>query len=255
MSPLVRKLASWWFVVPLVALLSLPLCHFVTQIEFTPIVEQRGATAVVVHGELCRSNDCRPALMFHGGVTQVSMELLRAKLVQSPKVSWVCLASPGGEGDYARDLVSFLRERQVGTCAVPRQQDDGHLEPIECGSACSFLWLGGAQRVLAPDGASIGFHQSYFGPYWCCTLSNVIKAGLARWAVWRDGVNFGDAPARAELYRKGSSCGPHEFYRLRVPEASRLRLVGKEGAAAGWFWRPVASGTMFQELPRAQDCS
>lgn len=230
-----------------------PLCQFTSAANVSEKVAISGTAALVVPGKLCGPTDCQPALLFHGGVSEESMSRLRSAVASLPEGSWVCLSSPGGESDAARVTATYLRERKIGTCVVPLGSG-AHPMATECGSACSTLWLGGAKRLLALDGAAVGFHQAFIGEGWCCGPSNAVKAAQARWAAWRDGHALGDAQARETLYVKGKDCGTAEFYRLRTYEAAQLGLVPRSDLEAQWAWRPDAPVEL-PALPVARDCA
>jgi hypothetical protein len=76
---------------------------------------------------------------------------LKALLAEHPGIKRIELASPGGRLREAERMVTLLRERGANTRAVG-----------DCESACTLVFLAGAQRQLMP-GAQLGFHRASSG--------------------------------------------------------------------------------------------
>lgn len=236
---------------------SLAICDLWGSRPVKTTIAERGVETKVHPGMLCSDRDnCEQAFFFQGGISKTSVATLTEALNLAQGVSWVCLDSPGGESDEGRELGRKLRGRNVGTCVVPRHQVGADDQPSECGSACSSAWLGGSKRVLAQNGAAVGFHASFIGDNWCCTVSNFAhRQVLQRLYTWKEGYALGNADARDALRDKGSSCGPNEFYFLRAEEARSLKLVLAEQSTPGWHWKPLDQTAKFTAQPRAFDCS
>lgn len=230
-------------------------CTYQFKWGLEPAVVSGGDRTVIALGGLCQGENCRPALMFHGSVSAPSMAKLLATLDAHPEVKAVCLASPGGQGEYARVAARAFKTYGINTCVAPRLLEDGRKVVTVCGSACSYLWLGGSQRLLAARGAEVGFHQTFMGEGLCCTLNNAIQATKTRYAVWSDGRELGDAEARMALYRKGANCGPSQFYALRQQEAVQLGLVSPSEQRNDWYWKADDPAIAFPPLPQAEPCA
>lgn len=74
-------------------------------------------------------------------------------LAQAPGVRRIELASPGGRVFEAEQVVELMRKNRYSTRAVGN-----------CESACTLLFLAGAERQLMP-GAQLGFHRASTGTY------------------------------------------------------------------------------------------
>ncbi len=241
--------------------ISMMVCKLTSGRAASQVVVESAASAVVQRGRLCHGDaDCRPALMFHGSVDADSMGRLKAELERSPGVQWVCLSSPGGQADAARAMEHYLRSKKLSTCVAARRMEPKEAgAPVqwlasECGSACSQVWLGGQQRLLALKGADVGFHRAFDGTADCCLVNNFLRASIERVREYGDGRKLGDADARSHLAAKASQCGPSEFYKLRAPEALRLGLVSADHATAGWDWRPDDVNAPYPSNPVGADC-
>lgn len=89
-------------------------------------------------------------LTVEGSYGTGSEEAVRRALQQNPNVRTVVLSGPGGRVSTGFDLYHLFRERKLAT-----RVDKG------CASACTFAFLGGVERSLAPGGR-LGFHRASF---------------------------------------------------------------------------------------------
>jgi ATP-dependent protease ClpP protease subunit len=97
------------------------------------------------------SGDCVVAMQ--GSVTRDSTSSFRDAATKADAVNcrkpWILLLeSPGGLVDQAIDLGALVRAQKLRTVAR-----------YGCASACSLIFLAGAERVLWGSRAAIGFHQ------------------------------------------------------------------------------------------------
>ena len=86
-------------------------------------------------------------LEFLGEVTRESMAALTKAINDNQGLKVVQLTSPGGDLHAANKVADLISARHLTTFV-----------PIQCVSACSTLFLGGTERIVA-EGASLGFHS------------------------------------------------------------------------------------------------
>lgn len=98
-------------------------------------------------GHRLRITDDGRALEFSGGITFGVTKEVRAILDKDASIRTLRLNSLGGRVQEARLLADLLHQRGVATYAAH-----------PCLSACAIVFMGGAQRVVAPGG-QIGFHR------------------------------------------------------------------------------------------------
>jgi hypothetical protein len=89
-------------------------------------------------------------LEFSGGITFGITDEVRKILDIAPSIKVLHLNSNGGRVAEARKLRDLIREKKLITYTSN-----------VCASACTYAFLGGSQRYIAP-GARIGFHQVDF---------------------------------------------------------------------------------------------
>ncbi|MGR6429627.1 hypothetical protein [Rhizobium sp. PAMB 3182] len=82
-----------------------------------------------------------------GSIELNATRRMRELLEGHPGIKTVTLASEGGNIFEARGLAKLIRERGIDT------RVDG-----DCTSACTIIFIGGAQRIIGPGGR-LGFHQ------------------------------------------------------------------------------------------------
>ncbi|MGI9395232.1 MAG: hypothetical protein ACR2OY_11345 [Boseongicola sp.] len=87
------------------------------------------------------------SLMLAGSLELGITDHLRAQIESYPGVDQIILASTGGNIYEARGLANVIRQNALDTLVVD-----------ECSSACTTVFIGGANRHLAPGG-KLGFHQ------------------------------------------------------------------------------------------------
>jgi ATP-dependent protease ClpP protease subunit len=90
------------------------------------------------------------ALVLSGVFGSGSANKVRAQLEQTPDVTTLVLESGGGRIAEAVDVAQMVRERKLNT----------YVE-THCESACTFIFLAGADRAGTPH-AQIGFHRAFF---------------------------------------------------------------------------------------------
>jgi hypothetical protein len=90
------------------------------------------------------------ALVLSGVFGSGSANKVRAQIEQTPDVTTVVLESGGGRIAEAVDVAQMVRERKLNT----------YVE-THCESACTFIFLAGADRAGTPH-AQIGFHRAFF---------------------------------------------------------------------------------------------
>ncbi|HKY94470.1 MAG TPA: hypothetical protein VJL84_04150 [Kiloniellales bacterium] len=86
---------------------------------------------------------------FRGDVTYGTAQELLRLIKANPAVHEVHLTSNGGMVEPALLVANAIQLRRATTFV-----------PTTCVSACTFLFLGGQQRYLAP-GAALGFHRAW----------------------------------------------------------------------------------------------
>lgn len=106
--------------------------------------------------EVAVSGDGR-RLRLSGPLGMGDAERVRELLARSPGVRILEIESPGGRVHEADQIATLVRDRAWHTRAAG-----------DCASACTLVFLSGAQRQLLP-GARLGFHRAYAG-----TLNPVI---------------------------------------------------------------------------------
>lgn len=90
------------------------------------------------------------ALVLSGTLGAGSSSKVRSLLDQSPEVATLVLESPGGRLVEAVRIAKLIRERKLDT----------YVE-THCESACTFIFLAGADRAATRD-VRIGFHRAFF---------------------------------------------------------------------------------------------
>lgn len=89
-------------------------------------------------------------LLLQGAIGTGSMDEVLKVLSTAPNVKSIMLNSHGGRLREAEQLAQLVRERKLDT----------YVE-LQCLSACTFVFLAGADRAATPN-AQIGFHQPSF---------------------------------------------------------------------------------------------
>jgi len=193
------------------------------------------AAARLLDGELCRGAECSPAILVQGVLSdETSAAILeRATAVLSGDL-WVCLDSPGGA--HSVSAIGPLPPH-VKTCVTDIVDQPGK-EPRAglCASACAWLWLAGADRVIFGRN-QVGFHRSYIHDSTVCAPGNAVKAAEGLALGWlRDHLEHGyDAPmhaARHDLRWAGLAMGPTEAYYVNADHARAAGLQTAERASA-----------------------
>jgi hypothetical protein len=87
-------------------------------------------------------------IMLEGTLGAGSVDKVQRIIDSSPDATTLELNSDGGRGQTAEELARRVRERHLNTSV----QD-------HCVSACTYIFLAGANRTLADD-AALGFHQA-----------------------------------------------------------------------------------------------
>lgn len=243
----------------LFVLAPLVLCWLVEGKRSQTAIDALGEHSLVEQGQLCNEQGCEVAVLFHGVVSKSSVDQVGSVLTATPGVKWLCLESPGGDSQWGRKLANYVHGLALGTCVVPRIGQVATSEPdtsvSECGSACSYIWLGGVRRVLAADRARVGFHGRYLADHWCCAPANFIHRALERLDYALDGIFMGEAKARDELVRRSQLCGPNEFHRLYTADALKLGLISSRDAKASWHWKSDKPDLVFGKLPHGNECT
>jgi hypothetical protein len=88
-------------------------------------------------------------IVFQADITYGTAKELLRLIKANPQVREIHLTSNGGLVEPALLVANAIQLRRATTFV-----------PTNCVSACTFLFLGGEQRYLAP-GAALGFHQAW----------------------------------------------------------------------------------------------
>ena len=196
-------------------------------------------------GELCSdqaATKCESAWLYEGLIDKdFAHRLARAEealsaLPGATPVHWICLNSRGGSSFVAHEFASNLRSNGASTCVVPIQRADGSLQDSQCASACSAIWLGGTQRLLA-GASTLGLHRGYIDDRPICLLPNCMAGALygafdAMAPLW-----MGEADKRWKLLGQALAYGPKEVFRLSADDAVRRGLQTALPAGSAWHWR------------------
>jgi hypothetical protein len=89
-------------------------------------------------------------LLLHGTFGTGSADKVRAALESTPGIRIIALSSSGGRLREADEIAQLARERKLDTYVDTR-----------CESACTYVFLAGAERAATPN-ARIGFHSPSF---------------------------------------------------------------------------------------------
>jgi hypothetical protein len=141
-------------------------------------------------------------LVLRGRIGGGSADALQAVLDATPNTTTLVLDSPGGRMTEATDVAARVTQRHLDTTVVN-----------QCFSACTMIFMAGAQRSAAPT-ATLGFHQPFIAGQgrvgqWVSTQhmrEYYRSAGLRDWFV--DHVIATPAkdlwiPTRSELEQAG----------------------------------------------------
>jgi len=112
-----------------------------------------GTTAAVADaaagGRTVRLAEGGRTIVFRGDITYGTAQELLRLIKANPAVSTIQLTSNGGLAEPALLVANAIQLRRATTYAEGT-----------CASACTFLFLGGQQRYIAP-GAALGFHRAW----------------------------------------------------------------------------------------------
>lgn len=231
----------WGVLVPLALMLaiSLPLC------TLTGAGADRLSPSPFRIGELCSdqaATRCESAWLYEGLIDKefaqriaVAEKIQRASPGATP-VHWLCLNSAGGASVVAHEFASTLRSNGASTCVVPIQRPDGSLQDSQCASACSSIWLGGTQRLLA-GASTLGLHRGYIDDRPVCLLPNCMAGALYAFIDGIEPLWMGEANKRWKLLGQALAYGPKEVFRLSADDAVRRGLQTALPAGSAWHWR------------------
>ncbi|MDY0242427.1 MAG: hypothetical protein RBR34_09640 [Rhodospirillaceae bacterium] len=112
---------------------------------------------------------------FSGGIPFGAAKDLRGFLDANPGVRVIHLSSHGGRNKEAEVMRDLIRERKLTTVVT-----------ADCLSACTIVFLGGAQRYIHPQLGRLGFHRPSTpgAAEWAdaiaeTTISDAMKAGVS----------------------------------------------------------------------------
>ncbi len=100
-------------------------------------------------GRLVQLSADKSTIIFRGDITYGTAQELLQLIRANPSVKEISLTSNGGLAEPALLVANAIQLRRATTFV-----------PSTCVSACTFLFLGGQQRYLAP-GAALGFHRAW----------------------------------------------------------------------------------------------
>lgn len=100
-------------------------------------------------GHLVQLSGDGRTIVFRGDITYGTAQELLRLIKANPAVREIHLTSNGGLVEPALLVANAIQLRRATTFV-----------PTTCVSACTFLFLGGQQRYLAP-GAALGFHRAW----------------------------------------------------------------------------------------------
>ena len=227
-----RRLSSWL----MAAALAVSICgaiaaadgiacdQFAKRFATSPANQNRQAR--LLDGTLCRDNECTPAVLVQGVLSDRTVEaVLQRAAAMSNGDLWVCLDSPGGA--HSVSAIGPL-PRNVKTCLADIVDKPGQA-PREalCASACAWLWLAGSYRMVF--GANhVGFHRPYIYDSAACAPGNAMKAAeglVLGWIRDRAEHRYDEQmhAARHELRLLGLGMGPTEAYYV---DAGHARAAG-----------------------------
>jgi ATP-dependent protease ClpP protease subunit len=150
------------------------------------------------------------AIVLNGLIGPDDAETFQTKANLFPGKATAILNSPGGNLLAGLAIGEFLRLRGWSTYVSG-----------ECDSACAFIWLGGAQRLMTPD-AKIGFHSASINGQETGLGNAVLAAYLNRIGLSRE----------AAVYV--TQTGPDDITYLTPLQAKRMGIeVGVTGRDAG----------------------
>jgi hypothetical protein len=149
------------------------------------------------------------AVALNGLIGPDDAETFRTKANLVPGKATAILNSPGGNLLAGLAIGEFLRLRGWSTYVSG-----------ECDSACAFIWLGGAQRLMTPD-AKVGFHSASINGQETGMGNAVLGAYLNRIGLSHE----------AAVYVTQTS--PDDITYLTPAEAKRfgieVSVIGREG--------------------------
>jgi hypothetical protein len=149
------------------------------------------------------------AIALNGLIGPDDAKTFQAKANLFPGKATAVLNSPGGNLLAGLAIGEFLRLRGWSTYVSG-----------ECDSACAFIWLGGAQRLMTPD-AKIGFHAASIDGQQTGLGNAVLGAYLNRLGLSHEAVVY------------VTQTGPDDISYLTPVEAKRIgievNVIGREG--------------------------
>ncbi|WP_162848037.1 hypothetical protein [Litoreibacter halocynthiae] len=122
------------------------------------------------------------SLTLTGSLELGIVDHLKKRLEASPNVEQIVLNSSGGNIYQARGLANTIGQNGLNTLVL-----------FECNSACTTVFIGGAERQLAP-GARLGFHQYRIDAAYTVLNANLVReqerdrayflrSGVAAWFI------------------------------------------------------------------------
>jgi hypothetical protein len=151
-----------------------------------------------------------------------SAERVRQHLAQSGSIRTLMLDSPGGRLREARDIADLVRQRGLDT----------YIE-THCESACTYVFLAGAERAATPN-ARIGFHQPGFAGFNVAVQREATKEMLEVYRASGLPQSFLDRIAQTE---NKSMWHPTSDELVESNVVTRLSLGGETSAASTFAMR------------------
>jgi hypothetical protein len=135
-----------------VVAVSVGFAFFVFRFLWPPLKEN--ALIAAGHDPLAkisaRVTTSQTVLLLHGTFGAGSADVVRRLLAENPGIRTIALASIGGRLREAAEIAALARTRRLNT----------YVDTV-CESACTFVFLAGADRAATPN-ARVGFHRPSF---------------------------------------------------------------------------------------------
>lgn len=168
------------------------------------------------------------SLMLTGTLELGITDHLRDQIEAYPDVGRIILASDGGNIYEARGLANVIRQNGLNTIVI-----------AECSSACTTVFIGGANRHLVPGG-KLGFHQYRLMPTmrFSMRIRCANKAAIARPFFNQGSLSGSWTRCSKAIHRK---CGIQIYPSLLTRTLSRIPnpilVTIRARISVVWAWR------------------
>lgn len=123
--------------------------------------KKRNDVQYIYKGEFCDENKCEDAILLNGEINKESYQAIKSSM-NGGNYKWLCLNSPGGNVEMARNISEILISKNVSTCVAQIKTNEPEVNySASCSSSCSELWFNGLRRTISSENSYIGLHQ-YF---------------------------------------------------------------------------------------------